>query len=43
MGKKMVQSAKESIRRNVSSTELYGQMQDVFIQMDQCPNVSSQL
>ncbi|XP_057536260.1 boron transporter 4-like [Amaranthus tricolor] len=38
MGKKMVQSAKESIRRNVSSTELYGQMQDVFIQMDQCPN-----
>ncbi|XP_074285211.1 boron transporter 4-like isoform X1 [Silene latifolia] len=36
--KKMVESAKESIRKNASSTEMYGQMQDVFIEMDQSPD-----
>ncbi|XP_021732036.1 boron transporter 4-like [Chenopodium quinoa] len=38
MGRKMVKSAKESIQKNASSTEVYGQMQDVFIEMDQNPN-----
>ncbi|KMT00729.1 hypothetical protein BVRB_9g220140 [Beta vulgaris subsp. vulgaris] len=38
MGKKMVQSAKDSIRQNATSNEIYGQMQDVFIQMDQNPD-----
>ncbi|XP_010691218.2 boron transporter 4 isoform X1 [Beta vulgaris subsp. vulgaris] len=36
--RKMVESAKQSIKRNASSTEIYGQMQDVFIEMDQSPN-----
>ncbi|KAL2926929.1 Boron transporter 4 [Bienertia sinuspersici] len=35
IGKKMAESAKESIKNNASSTEIYGQMQEVFIQMDQ--------
>ncbi|XP_008792103.2 boron transporter 4-like isoform X1 [Phoenix dactylifera] len=32
--KKMVQSAKESIKRRASNLEIYGKMQDVFIEMD---------
>ncbi|KAL9232041.1 hypothetical protein vseg_007189 [Gypsophila vaccaria] len=38
MRRKMVESAKESIRKNASTTEIYGQMQDVFIEMDQSPD-----
>ncbi|XP_021736767.1 boron transporter 4-like [Chenopodium quinoa] len=38
IGKKMVESAKESIRKNASSNEIYGQMQNVFIEMDQSPD-----
>ncbi|KAK9666301.1 hypothetical protein RND81_14G175700 [Saponaria officinalis] len=38
MRRKMVESAKESIRKNASTTEMYGQMQDVFIEMDQSPD-----
>ncbi|GAB2293605.1 Boron transporter 4 [Dionaea muscipula] len=32
--RKMVQSAKESIRRRASSSEIYGKMQEVFIEID---------
>ncbi|KAL2932398.1 Boron transporter 4 [Bienertia sinuspersici] len=35
---KMVQSAKESLRKNATTIEMYGQMQDVFIKMDQNPD-----
>ncbi|KAL2932389.1 Boron transporter 4 [Bienertia sinuspersici] len=35
MRRKMVESAKESIKKNASNTEIYGQMQEVFIEMDQ--------
>ncbi|XP_021736761.1 boron transporter 4-like [Chenopodium quinoa] len=35
IGKKMVESAKQNIKNNASSTEIYGQMQDIFIEMDQ--------
>lgn len=38
MGKKMVESAKQNMKNNASSTEIYGQMQDIFIKMDQSPD-----
>ena len=34
MRRKMVESAKESIRQNASNSEVYGKMQAVFIDMD---------
>ncbi|XP_030973115.1 boron transporter 4-like isoform X2 [Quercus lobata] len=34
MRRKMVESAKESIRQNASNSEVYGKMQSVFIEMD---------
>jgi hypothetical protein len=36
----MVKSAKESIRLKASNSEIYGKMQEVFIEMDNNPNVS---
>lgn len=33
--KKMVRSAKESIRQQATNEEMYGKMQDVFINLDQ--------
>ncbi|KAF1882722.1 hypothetical protein Lal_00002902 [Lupinus albus] len=36
--KKMVKSAKESIRRKASNAEIYGNMQEVFIEMDKSIN-----
>ncbi|KAI4329303.1 hypothetical protein L6164_021585 [Bauhinia variegata] len=41
MRKKMVESAKESIRLNASNSEIYGKMQAVFIEMDSSPVTSS--
>ena len=38
--RKMVESAKESIKRKESNSEIYGKMQAVFIQMDSNPTVS---
>ncbi|KAH9612487.1 hypothetical protein KSS87_009936 [Heliosperma pusillum] len=38
MGRKMAEAAKESIIQNATTTEIYGQMQDVFIEMDQSPD-----
>ena len=38
--KKMVQQAKESIKRKASNSEIYGEMQAVFIEMDKPPLVS---
>lgn len=38
MRRKMVESAKESIRKKASTSEIYGQMQAVFIEMDQSPD-----
>ncbi|XP_065865175.1 boron transporter 4-like [Euphorbia lathyris] len=35
--KKMVESAKESIKQKASSSEIYGKMQAVFIEMDSSP------
>ncbi|KAJ8644428.1 hypothetical protein MRB53_006176 [Persea americana] len=35
--KKMVQTAKESIKQQDSNSEIYGKMQAVFIEMDKCP------
>ncbi|CAK9311208.1 unnamed protein product [Citrullus colocynthis] len=35
--KKMVESAKESIKKNATNSEIYVQMQDVFIEMDGSP------
>ncbi|KAM3380279.1 boron transporter 4 [Capsicum galapagoense] len=35
--KKMVESAKESIRRKASNSEIYGNMQAVFIEIDSSP------
>lgn len=32
--KKMVKSAKESIKQKASNSEIYGEMQAVFIEMD---------
>ncbi|KAF8393269.1 hypothetical protein HHK36_021510 [Tetracentron sinense] len=37
--KKMVQSAKESIKQQASNLEIYGKMQEVFIEMDTAPIV----
>ncbi|KAF9685256.1 hypothetical protein SADUNF_Sadunf03G0035800 [Salix dunnii] len=37
--RKMVASAKESIKQKASNSEIYGKMQDVFIQMDCSPIV----
>jgi len=36
----MVESAKESIRKEASNSEIYGKMQAVFVEMDSCPVVS---
>ncbi|GAU11055.1 hypothetical protein TSUD_113480 [Trifolium subterraneum] len=36
--RKMVKSAKESIRLKASNSEIYGKMQEVFIEMDNNPN-----
>ncbi|XP_061982413.1 boron transporter 4-like isoform X2 [Populus nigra] len=35
--RKMVESAKESIKQKASNSEIYGKMQDVFIEMDSSP------
>ncbi|XP_010537973.1 PREDICTED: boron transporter 4 isoform X2 [Tarenaya hassleriana] len=35
--RKMVETAKESIRKNESNSEVYGKMQEVFIEMDKSP------
>jgi GDP-D-mannose dehydratase len=37
----MVQTAKEGMINNASSSEVYGKMQEVFIKMDDKMNVSS--
>jgi hypothetical protein len=37
----MVASAKESIKQKASNSEIYGNMQAVFIEMDSIPIVSS--
>ncbi|KAG4961598.1 Boron transporter 4 [Glycine soja] len=36
--RKMVKSAKESIRQKASKSEIYGKMQAVFMEMDNCPD-----
>lgn len=36
----MVQTAKEGMMNNASSSEVYGKMQEVFIKMDDKSNVS---
>ena len=36
-----MESAKESIKQKASNSEIYGKMQDVFIEMDSSPIVSS--
>ncbi|KAL9323154.1 hypothetical protein ACSQ67_011207 [Phaseolus vulgaris] len=36
--RKMVKSAKESINQKASNSEIYGKMQAVFIEMDNCPD-----
>ncbi|CAD5170014.1 unnamed protein product [Musa acuminata subsp. malaccensis] len=41
MRKKMVESAKESIRQQASNSEIYGKMQEVFVKMDNGPTVIS--
>lgn len=38
--KKMVATAKESIKQQASNSEIYGKMQAVFIEMDKAPAVS---
>lgn len=38
--RKMIESARESIRRKASNSEIYGKMQDVFIEMESNPVVS---
>lgn len=37
----MVKCAKENMKNNASSTEIYDQMEDIFIEMDQSPDVRS--
>jgi len=37
----MVQTAKEGMMNNATSSEVYGKMQDVFIKMDHGGDVSS--
>ena len=39
--RKMVKSAKESIKQKASNSEIYGKMQAVFIEIDSSPEVSS--
>ncbi|KAK4755891.1 hypothetical protein SAY87_009648 [Trapa incisa] len=39
--KRMVQSAKEGIKQQASSSEIYGKMQAVFIEMDSAPTTPS--
>lgn len=39
--KKMVKSAKEGIKEQASTSEIYGRMQAVFIEMDRSPDVSA--
>ncbi|XP_058734412.1 boron transporter 4 [Vicia villosa] len=39
--RKMVESAKESIRKKASNTEIYGKMQAVFVEMDSSSHVTS--
>ena len=41
--RKMVKTAKESIRKRATSSEVYENMQEVFIEMDKSPIVSSTL
>ncbi|GAB4842044.1 Boron transporter 4 [Ancistrocladus abbreviatus] len=38
MRRKMVESVKESIRQRASNSEIYGKMQEVFIEMDHSPD-----
>ncbi|KDP37147.1 hypothetical protein JCGZ_06203 [Jatropha curcas] len=38
--RKMVESAKESIKQKASNSEIYGKMQAVFIEMDSTPAIS---
>ncbi|CAO2815314.1 unnamed protein product [Amaranthus hypochondriacus] len=38
MGKKMAKCAKQNIKNNASSTEIYDQIEDIFIEMDQSPD-----
>lgn len=39
MRRKMVESAKESIKRKASDSEIYGHMQAVFLEMESSPIV----
>ena len=39
MRKKMVQKAKECMKAKASKSEIYGKMQDVFIEMETSPKV----
>ncbi|XP_056176249.1 boron transporter 4 isoform X1 [Syzygium oleosum] len=39
--RKMIKSARESIRRKASNSEIYGKMQDAFIEMENSPVTSS--
>ena len=41
MGKKMAKCAKQNIKNNASSTEIYDKIEDIFIEMDQSSDVSS--
>lgn len=41
--KKLVQSAKESIRQQATNLEIYGRMHEVFLEMDHGHTVSSLL
>lgn len=41
--RRMVKSAKESIRQKASNSEIYGKMQAVFIEMDSSIDVSTSL
>ena len=36
----MFESAKESVRQKASSSEIYGKMEEVFVEMDSSPDVS---
>ncbi|XP_010526199.1 PREDICTED: probable boron transporter 7 [Tarenaya hassleriana] len=41
MRKKMVESAKECMKKKASHSEIYGRMQDVFIEMETSPKAAS--
>ena len=41
--KKMVETAKESIRQQATNSEMYGKMQEVFVKMDEGSTVIQQL